>query len=78
MVEAAQVEDPVDGRLFDVRGVLRADHHVAELTRPGNFAGTVINNNIGVSGVAKSGAGPAASGLNIDSQGTGTGTVSRR
>ena len=41
----------------------------------GTFAGTVANNTIGVSGVADSGSGPGASGLNVDSQGTGTSTI---
>src|SRR6185295_978204 len=41
----------------------------------GDFTGIVVNNNVGVSGVAKSGSGTAASGLNIDSQGSGTSTV---
>ena len=41
----------------------------------GNFSGTIIGNTIGVSGVARSGSGPAASALNLDSQGTGISTV---
>ena len=41
----------------------------------GSFTGIVTGNNIGVSGVANSGSGAAASALNIDSQGSGTFTV---
>jgi hypothetical protein len=41
----------------------------------GNFSGTIIDNTIGATGVPGSGSGPAASALNLDSQGTGISTV---
>jgi len=41
----------------------------------GNFTGVVFNNSVGVSGVNDSGSGPAASALNVDSQGTGSFTL---
>jgi uncharacterized repeat protein (TIGR01451 family) len=44
-------------------------------TPAANFTGTIFNNTIGNAGVAGSGAGPGSSGINVDQQGTGTGTV---
>jgi uncharacterized repeat protein (TIGR01451 family) len=44
-------------------------------TPAGNFTGTIFNNTIGNTGVANSGSGAFADALNVDQQGTGTGTV---
>src|ERR1051325_7621472 len=44
-------------------------------TPAANFTGTIFNNTIGETGVPASGGNSGASALNVDQQGTGTGTV---